>query len=813
MYIVFGSGDEECSLKMVVRREKEKALEHSVTQYALDSGPHERYLDLEAAVDSEGEIGEDDEEELERQESFIFDGVEDDQPHQLHQGFRDHDREAEEEEMGAAYDALLDRVLGNSRNDPVVYNHTCWQPEDALKPALWAIELLRHPTIEDSPLYRVACRVGTEEKIVMNLLHAASPIHELRSAFTPGHIRGYVYLECSMNSHLVQLLSNISGITRTREGLRYQIIELADRPKLLTLPKNKLSVYAAGQWVQIQKGLYKGDVGLVAQTCFWGVFLLVVPRLSYGTAQDGMGKGKRKATAIRNPPKLFDREEFEKANSAKIRTLGEHIIIGPQEFVHGLLFEAFEYSALAAPVFQMPWSLSAMFAFALENHDDVRLDLKRRPRPEEWVFFEDEKVLVQSSGKRGIIRSLELTHAEVEYKDEGTHIVYWYDIQKDIHVGDFVTLLNGPQQGYQGWVTELTGDAAKVQDKIQTTDDPNSREPALEMQLNRLRITDTPFHHAQQATADNIKITNTPRHPWCGTEVLITKLGHARKGDPAMVTEVLDDSTGIRLQVKFMRYDPNNPFSKITLDCDDVVEASTQLSLLSFFGMRDPRHRTNPDLRQTNSGDTTGSATPMPTASSSTPAWDPSSRTPSAFDHWLLQLSPTRVQASNENQILQSSTLVLPPVPQHVLLNERLVGAQLSAIVDGGSYKKQLKDVVILRVDGRLGIFHPKHKKNYPLEPHWVAPKHPSPSYDHGLLMVIQGEHCGKYVRRIAHLDRSNGVVIVLAVVNHVPNTADTLTGETLYIAPEHLCKAKEPDNDKKLNKNVMTSVRKEFKS
>ncbi|KAF8173085.1 hypothetical protein BJ912DRAFT_932084 [Pholiota molesta] len=446
-----------------------------------------------------------------------------------------------------------------------------------------------------------------------------------------------------MNSHLVQLLSNISGITRTREGLRYQIIEPADRPKLLTLPKNRIPVCAAGQWVQIRKGLYKGDVGLVSQTHFWGVFLLVVPRLSYGTAQDGKGKGKRKATAVRNPPRLFDRKEFEKASSAEIHTIDEHIIIGPLEFVHGLLFKAFEYSALAAPVFQMPWSLSAMFAFALKNRVDVRLDLKQRPRPED----------------------LELAHAEVEYKDKGTHIVYWYDIQKDIHVGDFVTLLNGPQQGYQGWVTELTGDVAKVQDKIQTTGDPSSCEPALEMQLNRLRITDTPFHHAQQATADDIKLTNTPRHPWCGTEVLITKLGHARKGDPAMVTEVLDDSTGIRLQVKFTRYDPNNPFSKITLDCDDVVEAST-----------------NPNLRQTNTGDTTGSATPMPTASSSTPAWDPSSRTPSAFDHWLSQLSPTRVEASDENQVSQSNALVLPPVPQHVLLNEQLVGTQLLAIVD-----------------------------------------------------------------------------------------------------------------------------------
>lgn len=235
--------------------------------------------------------------------------------------------------------------------------------------------------------------------------------------------------------------------------------------------------------------------------------------------------------------------------------------------------------------------------------------------------------------------------------------------------------------------------------------------------------------------------------------------------------------------------------------------------LPSFFNIRDPRHGTDIYSPQTSGGATipTGGATPMPTETSSTPAWDPSSRTPLTFDHLL---SPTRVGASDEIPPSQSSSaLAVPPAPQHVLLNERLVDARLKATIDGGHYKKQLVDVLIQRVGGRLGIFHQKSRTCTPLEPHWVTPKHPHPSYDHTLLMVIQGEHCGKYVRRIAHLNSSDGVVMVLAVANHVPRSADTLTGETLQLAPELLCKAVESDGDKKLNKNIMDAIRKEFKS
>lgn len=307
----------------------------------------------------------------------------------------------------------------------------------------------------------------------MSLFDAATSVHELRSAFTPGHIRGYVYLECTMNRQLVQLISTIPGITRTRQGFSYQAIDLEDRPKVLTLPKNKGSV-SVRQWVRITKGLYKGDVGIVYQTHSWGVYVLVVPRLAYNLTEDPKGKGKRKASTVRPDPKLFDREAFQQTTSVQIHEHDGHIFVGRLEFIDGLLYKLFDYSSLSGLAFEISWSLSSMFAFALAHRDDV--DLTQRPRPQEWIFFEEEKVVVRPSGKHGIIRSLVPKHAEVEYEDGELQRVFWYNMQKDIVVGNFVTILNGPSQGYEGWVIELTGDAAKVLNSIPTTGDASSIE-------------------------------------------------------------------------------------------------------------------------------------------------------------------------------------------------------------------------------------------------------------------------------------------------------------------------------------------------
>jgi hypothetical protein len=180
-------------------------------------------------------------------------------------------------------------------------------------------------------------------------------------------------------------------------------------------------------------------------------------------------------------------------------------------------------------------------------------------------------------------------------------------------------------------------------------------------------------------------------------------------------------------------------------------------------------------------------------ASSLTPAWNPPEDQP----------LPTNSQIASK----------LPDRPQHPLLDERLVGTQLKVVVnDGENYKDREVFVSIARVEGVVSIRHHVYKTSKGLAPAWVSSKSPNPTRDNGLLMVVKGEHCGKYVRRIHHrYHEDNGskqAFIILAVVEKVDGAADTLTGEQFELGPDSLCLAFETNEDRKMNADLMTSLR-----
>jgi hypothetical protein len=147
-------------------------------------------------------------------------------------------------------------------------------------------------------------------------------------------------------------------------------------------------------------------------------------------------------------------------------------------------------------------------------------------------------------------------------------------------------------------------------------------------------------------------------------------------------------------------------------------------------------------------------------------------------------------------------------LPQHPLLDSRLLGAQLKVIINGGHFKDKETAVTLESVAGRLSIRHTSYKTSQSLDPAWVSPKHPHPTRDNGLLVVIKGEHCGKYVRRIHHRHDQETAIIILGVMKRTENAADSLTGEQLELGVDHLCEAIETKEDKQRNKLVMTALR-----
>ena len=134
------------------------------------------------------------------------------------------------------------------------------------------------------------------------------------------------------------------------------------------------------------------------------------------------------------------------------------------------------------------------------------------------------------------------------------------------------------------------------------------------------------------------------------------------------------------------------------------------------------------------------------------------------------------------------------------------------AINDGETYKNREVVVSIVKVEGAVSIRHQVYNTLRGLAPAWVSLKSPNPTHDNGLLMVVKGEHCSKYVRWIYHrYHEDNGskqALIILAVIKKVDDAADTLTGEQLKLSPESLCLAFETKEDKKLNSNLMNPLR-----
>lgn len=85
---------------------------------------------------------------------FIND-IDEDIPVAAHRTLRDDERDAEEDALAAAYDKLLDRVLGNSRLQPCEVN--------TFNEDYYTSSFLKNISLQqldnDYPLYKVECKV------------------------------------------------------------------------------------------------------------------------------------------------------------------------------------------------------------------------------------------------------------------------------------------------------------------------------------------------------------------------------------------------------------------------------------------------------------------------------------------------------------------------------------------------------------------------------------------------------------------------------------------------------------------------------
>jgi hypothetical protein len=170
-------------------------------------------------------------------------------------------------------------------------------------------------------------------------MQLAYPRHEMRSAFTRGSARGWVYLEATMNNHLQRLLRLTPGVLCDRCGICSQRIPFDEGLELLKMCPLK-DLPKLGKWVQVRRGTYRGDVGYVLSVAASEVDLLLIPHLRADASCS-----KRKRPQSRTPQKLFNPEIY---NAIEPRRIHENIYsLGNDRFEHGLIVRSYSFDAVS----------------------------------------------------------------------------------------------------------------------------------------------------------------------------------------------------------------------------------------------------------------------------------------------------------------------------------------------------------------------------------------------------------------------------------------------------------------------------------
>lgn len=192
-----------------------------------------------------------------------------------------------------------------------------------------------------------------------------------------------------------------------------------------------------------------------------------------------------------------------------------------------------------------------------------------------------------------------------------------------------------------------------------------------------------------------------------------------------------------------------------------------------------------------------------------------------------------RINASGSQSPMNSASPItkasepsrVEELPRLWMLNRNLIGKKLKVKVTEGEFRG--KEVVLIPsfneakkgqrlVDEKESVVlrWKRFSSWVEMEPEWVSVLHPNVTLGNGLLIVVAGEHCGKYVRRYDHrYDPTNmDPYIFVAVVNHGPDLADTLTGETFETRPTYLCISDETKAERDRNQSLMVPLREQHR-
>ncbi|KAK0482464.1 hypothetical protein IW261DRAFT_1418027 [Armillaria novae-zelandiae] len=298
--------------------------------------------------------------------------------------------------------------------------------------------------------------------------------------------------------------------------------------------------------------------------------------------------GKRRRLDDNLTPKLFNRGAIELDGSEKLKVLNK----GEERYLwHDLVYEydllvrriSFSQVEMAR---EIPDSLAGLFAQS--RHPLVRRYHQKLPRISEWCLVIGDPIMDTSSGRVGLVGSVEDHGLEIEC-DEGLFTVPWAHCRKTFQVGQYVEITEDCINRWAGWIHAIEDGLVHV---VSHNARMNDKVEMHEVHPNLVMVSMPPSSLPLPPKKDQDPIRCTKECPWKGTLVLIVRRNHRWRGKTGYVEDaiVVNNPSGkpvLSLLVRLASYNPNTPYPTLWFEYLDIVNEESYLPLNEALPLAD----------------------------------------------------------------------------------------------------------------------------------------------------------------------------------------------------------------------------------
>jgi hypothetical protein len=151
-------------------------------------------------------------------------------------------------------------------------------------------------------------------------------------------------------------------------------------------------------------------------------------------------------------------------------------------------------------------------------------------------------------------------------------------------------------------------------------------------------------------------------------------------------------------------------------------------------------------------------------------------------------------------------------ITEHILFRPHLLDIKVQATVTGGQFNLSKVFVSSTMHEGKQQIIYKANRKIHVLDPNWVTIIHPNIKQTDALLVVLEGEHAGRFGLRICH-SRSHSDTALVHIINGIEDSTPSQSGIEVRIPATHLAIVFETKEEKRLHTECVQERRKETRA